>query len=476
MAILVRTNAQTRAVEDELLRRKVPYCLIAGVRFYDRAEVKDVVAYLRVVRNPHDNVSLRRILNQPPRGIGKATQQAIFRESEDLGHSLWEVLRFDRFGGVSSRGANSLRRFRDMIKELRQEARHCNLPELVQMVMERTGILDQYKKDDAESQARLDNLRELLSAAGEFAEDFGRLDSPAFAGMPVEADALLGDVDGLPGEPGERPAESDDPEPGADPLTSFLDYVALVSDTDALETDVGVSVMTLHSAKGLEFPVVFIPGLEDGLLPHFNSETPDEIEEERRLLYVGMTRAEKRLLLSTCWRRRIAGRYQDQDESPFIEEIPEHLIEANRPSLMSTDPTSRAVFSFFGSAAGGAEPPFARQGASASEAAGGGSAQGAQQLPDAWSGESSIPAARRRHRRRAPIGKIRSMAPKRAQQQGLHPDVALRKGVGVRHPKLGKGVILQVEGEGELAKLTVFFDRAGKRKLIAKYAGLEPAS
>ncbi len=459
MAILVRTNAQTRAIEDELLRRKVPYCLIAGVRFYDRAEVKDVIAYLRVLRNPNDNVSLRRILNQPPRGIGKATQQAIFREAEDLGHSIWEVLKFDRFGGVGARGANALRKFRDTIESLRRSAQTANLPELAQMVLEQTGLLDLYSKDDPETQARLDNLRELLSAAGEFAEDSGRLSTPAFSPVapgedPLEAegslfaDQLGGATDAAAGDALE-----------ADPLTAFLDYVALVSDTDALETDAGVSVMTLHSAKGLEFPVVFVTGLEDGLLPHFNSETKEEMEEERRLLYVGMTRAEKRLLLSTCLRRRVAGRYQDQDESPFLEEIPEHLVKANRPAWSAVDSTSRAVFSFFGSSP---------------------NAPKSTQIPEEPAPfESDEPTLDVSTPTRSPSLVSRRAGPQRTRSEPFKapkfdPTLPLRKGVGVRHPKLGKGVILQVEGEGELAKLTVFFDRAGKRKLIAKYAGLEP--
>ncbi|MEM9406011.1 MAG: UvrD-helicase domain-containing protein [Acidobacteriota bacterium] len=446
MAVLVRTNAQTRAIEDELLRRKIPYCLIAGVRFYDRAEVKDVVAYLRVVRNPDDNVSLRRILNQPPRGIGKATQQAIFREAEDLGHSTWDVIRFDRFGGIGARGANALRGFRDLIEELREEGKTCNLPELAQRVVERTGLLAQHSKDDPESQTRLDNLRELLSAAGEFAEDFGRLDMPAFAGLPAEPDQLLDDAE---------------LEVAEDPLTAFLDYVALVSDTDALENDVGVSLMTLHSAKGLEFPVVFLPGLEDGLLPHFNSETPDEMEEERRLLYVGMTRAEKRLLLSTCLRRRVAGRYQDQDESPFLEEIPEALVQANRPSWNSVDSTSRAVFSFFGS-----ESQASRRPAPGVEQTPPPSAESAPPF-DPFESEPTIPVSS------PTANRTRSTSRSASKPPAYDPTLPMRKGVGVRHPKLGKGVILEVSGEGELAKLTVYFDRAGKRKLIAKYAGLE---
>ena len=215
-------------------------------------------------------------------------------------------------------------------------------------------------------------------------------------------------------------------------LAAFLDRIALVSDVDSWSEQGGVTLMTLHSAKGLEFPVVALPGLEDGLLPHFNAQKGDEdLEEERRLLYVGMTRARERLILSTCQRRRIAGRYQDQQPSPFLEEIPAELVEVTEsPDRVSRVRTSAAAAqSFFrrGTGSYGAPP-----------------------------------------RRRSPDPSI---------EYDLDADDGeggpLRKGTRVRHPTLGPGRILELDGSGDTMKITAFFDRAGKRKLVAKYANLE---
>ncbi len=385
LAILVRTNAQTRALEEELLRLKVPYTLVGGVRFYDRAEIKDLVAYLRVVRNPRDEISFDRILNQPPRGIGKATQEFLQQQAEALGQSRWDLLRLDELGGFPARSAAALSAFRDLILDLKAQSSALPLPAFLQVLLDRTGYADLYRKDNPEDQARLENIREFLSAAQEF----------------TEAESYNAETDDL--------------------LTAFLDHVSLVTDLDGWRKEGGVSLMTLHSAKGLEFPAVAVAGLEDGLLPHYNAQaTAEEIEEERRLLYVGMTRARARLFLTCCRRRRIAGRYQDQTESRFLSEIPEHLLAVSQsPTLF--DPREReAVYSFLGRDRRWSEQPGGDPGGEAA-------------------GEGRAPA----------------------------------KGQRVRHATLGQGVILDTEGEGESAKLTVFFDRAGKKKLIARFAKLE---
>ena len=279
-------------------------------------------------------------------------------------------------GHFPPRAARALRSFYELVESLRREAEELPLPALLDRLLEATGYMRLYRAEDPEDQARLENIREFLSAAQEFTER------------------------------AERAADED-------ALTAFLDHVSLVSDLDAWQTDRGVALMTLHSAKGLEFGAVVVSGLEDGLLPHFNAGGKvEDVEEERRLLYVGMTRAKERLFLSCCRRRRVAGRYQDQLESPFLSEIPAELVEVTEsPSLFVSERT-RPVFSFFGRQAD-EEAAFAERA------------------------------------------------------------TRLRRGMRVRHPTLGPGVVMEVEGEAEDLKLTIYFERAGKRKLLAKYANLE---
>jgi len=391
MAILVRTNAQTRSLEDELLRQEVAYTLVGGVRFYERAEIKDLVAYLRILRNPRDMLSLNRILNQPPRGIGKTTQDRLREIAAELGQPMWDVIYLGELGNLPARSARALVSFRDLIVDLRERAGHLPLPDLLEALLSATGYTDLYDENDPEGLAKLENIREFLSAAREFVE-------------------LKGEMIG---------------EEGA--LTAFLDHAALMSDLDNLEAGRGVSVMTLHSAKGLEFSAVFVTGLEDGLLPHFNAQgTPADIEEERRLFYVGMTRAKERLLLSCCRRRRVAGYYQDQPPSPFLAEIPQELlITSESPSLFDTSRAAGGVYSFFG-------------------------------RPD----RPDVPAT------------LRSPAPVR-EGRAPAPGSELARGSRVRHPTLGPGTVLEIDSPGDSAKVTVVFDRVGKRRLMAKYANLE---
>jgi DNA helicase II / ATP-dependent DNA helicase PcrA len=416
MAILVRTNAQTRAIEDELLSREIPYSLVGGTRFYDRAEIKDLVAYLRVLRNPRDNFSLMRIVNQPPRGIGKSTLELLRDRAVQLGEPLWDVLYLDNLGNLPARSATALRKFRDLIVGLQQSANDLPLPALLDRLLEATAYTDLYKQDDPEDQARLENIQEFLSAAQEFTE----------ANSYNASDQDL--------------------------LTAFLDHVALVTDLDGLQTEKGISLMTLHSAKGLEFRAVVVAGLEDGLLPHFNSQgAREDIEEERRLLYVGMTRARERLFLTCCRRRRIAGRYQDQAESPFLSELPDQLIDASQsPDLFLPeryDQRAQGVYSFFGGGSGrpAAVPPPPPP------------PRAATLPPPSYGGRPATPPPRPAAPTTAPA------APRRA----------LKRGSRVRHPTLGPGVVLEMEGDGDEARLTVYFEKSGKRKLVAKFANLE---
>jgi DNA helicase-2/ATP-dependent DNA helicase PcrA len=378
MAILVRTNAQTRAFEEELLRQGIPYVLVGGTRFYERLEIKDLLAYLRLLRNPRDNFSLLRVLNRPPRGIGEATREMLEREAAELGGILWEAFEQSDFANMPSRSARSLEHFGEMIRDLVRAAGELPLPALLERLLERSGYAAQYDREDPEGQARLENIQELLTAAQEF----------------TEAAEWQG---------------------AEDLLTAFLDHVSLVADIDEWSTEKGISLMTLHSAKGLEFSVVAVAGLEEGLLPHFNaSGTDDDIEEERRLLYVGMTRAKRRLLLSACRRRRIAGRYQDQQESPFLLELPADVLEVSESPDLFAGPRLSGVYTFYDRR----QPGFAD-----------------------------------------------------ASYEPLGGDV--RRGQRVRHPTLGEGTVLDVEGDIATGKLTVYFDLAGKRRLVAKYAHLE---
>jgi DNA helicase-2/ATP-dependent DNA helicase PcrA len=416
LAVLVRTNAQTRAIEDELLAREIPYVLVGGVRFYDRAEIKDLVAYLRVIRNPRDNFSLNRIFNQPPRGLGKATLEMLRDRAVQLGQPIWDVLYHDDLGTLPARSATALRKFRDLVVGLQQAAAELPLPALLDRLLAATAYTGMFNREDAEDLARLENIQELLSAAQEF----------------TEATSYNASDDDL--------------------LTAFLDHVALVSDLDSLQTEKGVSLMTLHSAKGLEFKAVILPGLEDGLLPHFNAQgAREDVEEERRLLYVGMTRARERLYLSGCRRRRIAGRYQDQSESPFLSELPpELLVTSYSPDLsMAQSFNSRAegVYSFFGGA--------------------GGSRGGRPSAAPAGSPFPRTPAAPTLPRDRA---SGRTVVP---DPEHSAPRRGVKRGSRVRHPTLGPGVVLALEGEGEEARITVFFEKSGKRKLVARFANLE---
>jgi DNA helicase-2/ATP-dependent DNA helicase PcrA len=421
MGVLVRTNAQTRAIEDELLKREIPYSLVGGVRFYDRAEIKDLVAYLRVLRNPRDNFSLLRVVNQPPRGIGKSTLELLRDRAAQLGQPLWDVLYHDDLGSLPQRSATALRKFRDLIVGLQEAAGELPLPALLDRLLGDTAYIDLFRKDDPEDMARIENIREFLSAAQEFTERSSYNSSDQ------------------------------------DLLTSFLDHVALVTDLDSLQEERGVSLMTLHSAKGLEFRAVLLTGLEDGLLPHFNSQGGrEDVEEERRLLYVGMTRAKELLYLTCCRRRRIAGRYQDQSESPFLYELPDQLLDIKHsPTLFAQDrynERTQDIYSFFGQ--GRAAAPVA---------------------PDRPPPPVRPPAFQGQPGRQGQQGRLPTMGRQIVPepQEVMAPRRPLKRGSRVRHPTLGSGVVLELEGQGDEARLTVFFEKAGKRKLVAKFANLE---
>ncbi len=301
IAVMFRVNAQSRALEEACVRYGVPYQLIGGLRFYQRQEVKDVIAYLRLLANPEDDVSLARIVNVPQRGIGQRTLDELTRMSRDAGTSMWSQINgLDQEAGegapvaasISSRPARALISFREMMISIAGEASELDLVAKIDLLIERTGYR-RYVEGLESGSERVENLDELRSTARDF--------------LYVEDEEIEG---------------------GLGPLTVFLESVSLVSDTDGLE-DRGdaITLITLHQAKGLEFPVVFMVGMEEGLLPHSRSmEDEEQMEEERRLCYVGVTRAQRRLYLMRAFRRGFRGGFGPNVPSRFLADIPADLV------------------------------------------------------------------------------------------------------------------------------------------------------
>jgi DNA helicase-2/ATP-dependent DNA helicase PcrA len=409
VAVLYRTNAQSRTIEDALMREGVAYKVIGGVRFYERKEIKDALAYMRLVINPHDDVSLRRVINVPARGIGKGVMEAVENLGPPTDHhdlpllaaglapaiaanSLWaRIVRGLEERAFPNRASQSLAVFRDLIVQLTEVARTEPVSFAIGKMLDQSGYLQDLREDRSEdSESRIENLAELVSAAREY--------------------------------------ESREAEPA---LGGFVDRLSLLSDADeeAGSRDARVWMMTLHSAKGLEFPVVVLAGLEEGLFPHSrSSEDVEELEEERRLCYVGMTRARSKLVLTGAARRRIFGEYQNSEPSRFIDEVPSQLVERIAPSF--TPPGERAYQSNF--------YEF-----------------------------RTNPYARRRPREPEPVYAYED----EDQSTGLN----LRPGMRVRHPQFGVGSVISIEPLSDDTKLVVRFAAVGQKTLRAKYARLEPA-
>ncbi|HEY9651891.1 MAG TPA: 3'-5' exonuclease, partial [Coleofasciculaceae cyanobacterium] len=287
-AILYRTNAQSRPFEDAL-RGKVPYVIVGGLKFYDRKEIKDSLAYLRALANPEDTVSLLRIINTPRRGIGQATIDNLMKAAQELGVPLWEILSDQTsVNTLAGRSAKSVINFAELIGRWREQVENLSAAEIVKGIMEESGYLDDLKKQGTdEAENRLENVSELYNAVLQFQE------------------------------------ENEDTT-----LEGFLANASLASDLDDLKDgQKTVSLMTLHSAKGLEFPVVFLVGMEQGLFPNYRSmDDPASLEEERRLCYVGITRAQEQLFLSHARERRLYGNREPAVRSQFLGELPEDLV------------------------------------------------------------------------------------------------------------------------------------------------------
>ncbi len=301
-AILYRTNAQSRPLEDAL-RGRVPYVIIGGLKFYDRKEVKDALAYLRTIANPSDTVSLLRIINTPRRGIGKATIDNLVLAAQELGTPLWEIIRDETsVNTIAGRSRQAVNRFAQLIQQCQENTENLEAVEIVKFIMEESGYIDDLKNQGTdEAENRLENIHELYNAIVEFQE------------------------------------ENDDTS-----LEGFLANASLASDLDNLEDgQQAVSLMTLHSAKGLEFPVVFLVGLEQGLFPHNRTiDDPIALEEERRLCYVGITRAQEQLFLAHARERRLYGYREPAVRSQFLDELPEDLISSTLVKVKQQTPSA----------------------------------------------------------------------------------------------------------------------------------------
>jgi DNA helicase-2/ATP-dependent DNA helicase PcrA len=378
IAVFYRTNAQSRLVEEHLMRVGIPYKVIGGTRFYDRREVKDALAYLRAVVNPIDEVSLKRVLNVPKRGVGDSTVGRLDTFANAHGYSFIDALRRSDDAGVSGRAVKGIRSFLALLDEL--EGLVPDGPAAVlEAALQRSGYIGELEAEHSiEAEGRIENLAELVGAARDF-----------------------------------------------ESVDTFLEQVSLVADTDEIDDDdSSVLLMTLHSAKGLEFPVVFLIGLEDGVFPHLRSiGEPDQLEEERRLCYVGITRAMERLYLTHAWSRTLFGGTQYNPPSRFLDEIPEHLVEEVKANK-----------------------------------------RGSRRRAGSW-GESR--AAEHRDRQVESALRSRAPAPSGADQLGL------RIGDDVRHKKFGDGVILGIEGSGDKAEAVVHFAGVGEKRLLLTWAPLE---
>ena len=401
VAVFYRTNAQSRVFEEVFIRVGLPYRVVGGVRFYERKEVKDALAYLRVLVNPRDAVSLRRILNEPKRGIGDRAQASVERLAARHDLSFWEALqRADEADGLASRSLNAIRGFVEMLSGLIAMAESGEAADVVlEAALARSGYLKVLEdSDDPQDESRIENLAELAAVAHEFVANAATLEA-ATTDAPTD----------------ESVDEADPLAPGS--LAAFLERVALVADADSVpdEGDGVVTLMTLHTAKGLEFPVVFLTGLEDGVFPHIRSlGDKAELAEERRLAYVGVTRARERLYVSRASTRSAWGAPSYNPASRFLEEIPAGLI--------------------------------------------------------TWRREAAAPTQWTRRASSAPQSTFRSTNVAKRASKGV---VSLEPGDRVTHDSFGLGTVVALEGVGDSAVASVDFGSSGVKRLLLRYAPVE---
>ena len=408
-AILYRTNAQSRSIEDALRRGGLPYRVIGGVSFYQRKEIKDVLAYLRLTVNPNDTASLRRVINYPTRGIGDKTQERIIEYSRSESTSVWEAVRRVSELGLPSRTENAVVAFRTMMEQY-IDAAASDTPgeDIARALVLETGIVDDIKKEQTtENLMRWENVQELLNAIAEYT-----------AGDPVNRT-----------------------------LATFLQEVSLITDMDeADDTERKVTLMTLHASKGLEFPVVFITGLEEALFPLAKSaQDVTELEEERRLFYVGVTRAQERLFLSHARSRFRYGQHESSIRSRFLDEIDEDVIRTEAGERHATKPNRFTAGTGNSVRYDEMDPYYYRRNLSAGAAS---------KLPTSPASSTSSGRSERRI----------------VYDEG-HGEIV--PGLRVEHQQFGEGKVLATEGSGSQAKAVVFFQSVGQKKLVLKYARLQ---
>ena len=413
--VLYRMNSQSRAIEEILRREGIPYKIIGGVKFYERKEIKDIISYLRLIYNLSDNISLKRIINEPKRGIGKTSIDNIQEISENTGLSMFDIIKHANEYGLNRVQANA-QEFVNVIEELKSKLGELKISELIKETLNKTGYMKALELENTtEAESRIENLEEFLTVAIEFEEE--------------EADNSLGD---------------------------FLEGITLSSDIDGMEeTEDSVTLMTLHSAKGLEFPVVFLVGLEEGIFPGNKSiGEPKELEEERRLFYVGITRAKQYLYLTCSKKRTIFGSTSYNAVSRFVNEIPDDLLDG-------IDEFNKSDSNEF------EDSPYKWEYGTSSKVK-------SYKIDDSFKQDGFGVAAKginNSFQFRTAESFLNTLNSKK--DNNMFDISKYKEGQRVYHKKFGEGIINKIEEEGEDFKLDISFDKAGHKRLMAKFANLE---
>ena len=418
--ILYRMNAQSRAIEDILMREDIPYKVIGGLKFYERKEIKDIIAYLRLIHNTADNLSLKRIINEPKRGIGKTSLEQIQKISDKTGASMYEIIKNAQEYGLNRVFANS-RDFIEQIEGLRAKREELKISDLIKETLNKTGYTKALELENSvEAETRIQNLEEFLTVAIEFEEE--------------SADNTLAE---------------------------FLESITLSSDIDGMEEqEDSVTLMTLHSAKGLEFPVVFLAGMEEGIFPGYKSiGEPKELEEERRLFYVGITRAKQYLYLTCAKHRTIFGSTSYNQVSRFVKEIPEELLEGYAEVVENKSSGDSEEFKDYGYRWSYGKGQTVKTYKMDEED---------KKVAAKVFGETNKTSAFQFRTAESFLNSIK--------QNKQNDEVDLSKyqvGQRVYHKKFGEGTITKLEQEGNDIKVDLEFDKVGHKRLMAKFAGLE---